>query len=115
MGRPQKEKESDPLPPMRPALTPEAREKQLIALAYDLVEERLLNGTASASETTAILKLGTQREKLERDKLQAEVELTKAKSEAVESAKRFEEMMKEAMAAFKDYSGAGDSDEEDIF
>lgn len=94
-----------------PATTPESRENQLIALAYDLVEQRLLDGTASASETTAILKLGTQRERLEREKLQAEVKLTNAKSEAVESAKRFEEMMKEAMEAFKDYSGSGEEDE----
>ena len=37
---------------IRPALTPEARENQLIALATDLVEQRLLDGTASSQETT---------------------------------------------------------------
>ena len=43
---------------IRPALTPEARENQLIALAVDLVEKRLIEGTASSKETTHLLKLG---------------------------------------------------------
>ena len=42
----------------RPALTPEAREKQLVALAVDLVEKRLREGTASSQEVTHILKPG---------------------------------------------------------
>lgn len=52
---------------IRPALTPEARENQLISLAVDLVEQRLLDGTASAQEVTHFLKLGSMREKLERE------------------------------------------------
>ena len=35
---------------MRPALTPEARENQMISLAMDVAEERLRNGTASSQE-----------------------------------------------------------------
>lgn len=97
-----------------PATTPEGRENQIIALAYNLVEQRLRDGTASASETTAILKLGTQRERLEREKLQAEVEFTKAKSEAVIQAQKMEELITEAFAAFKSYSGQGDDGDEDL-
>lgn len=37
---------------MRPALSPEARENQMISLAMDLVEKRLREGTASSAETT---------------------------------------------------------------
>ena len=33
---------------IRPAISPEARENQLIGLAYDLVEKRLLEGTATS-------------------------------------------------------------------
>ena len=51
--------------PMRPALTPEARENQLISLAIDLVEQRLIDGTASAQETTHFLKLASRKAKLE--------------------------------------------------
>lgn len=96
-----------------PALTDEGREKRLVSMAYDLVEQRLRDGTASASETTAILKLGTQREKLEREKLQAEVNFTKSKSEALAQAQKIEELMTEAISAFKRYSG--ETDEEDIY
>ena len=88
-----------------PALTDEGREKRIISMAYDLVEQRLKDGTASASETTAILKLGTQREKLEREKLQAEVNFTRSKSEALAQAQKIEELMTEAISAFKRYSG----------
>lgn len=47
---------------IRPAISPEARDNQLIALAYNLVEKRLLEGTASSQETTHFLKLGSARE-----------------------------------------------------
>lgn len=96
-----------------PAITDEGREKRLISMAYDLVEKRLADGSASASETTAILKLGTMRERLEREKLQAEVELTRSKSDAIAQAQKMEELMTEAIAAFKRYSG--DVDEEDLY
>ena len=49
--------QNEPKPKLRPALSPETRENQLISLAYDLVEERLLNGTATSQETTYFLKL----------------------------------------------------------
>lgn len=97
-----------------PALTDDGREKRLISMAYDLVEQRLLDGTASASETTAILKLGTQRERLEREKLQAEVNFTRSKSEALAQAQKMEELMTQAISAFKRYSGET-YDEEDVY
>lgn len=43
---------------IRPALTPEARQNQLISLAIDLVEKRLIEGTASSQETTHFFKTG---------------------------------------------------------
>jgi hypothetical protein len=96
-----------------PALTDEGREKRLVSMAYDLIEKRLLDGSASATETTAIIKLGTEREKLEREKLQAEVNFTRSKSEALAQAQRMEELMTEAINAFKRYSG--ETDEEDLY
>ena len=44
---------------MRPALTPEARENQMIALAVDLAEQQLRDGTASSQVITHYLKLGS--------------------------------------------------------
>lgn len=92
-------------PKLRPAISEEARENQLISLAMDLVEERLRNGTASSQETTHFLKLGTQERKLEREKLKHENELLEAKTEALKSAKHVEELYAEAIAAFGIYSG----------
>ena len=60
-------------PALRPAITPEGREMQLINLAMDLVEQRLRDGTASAQETTHVLKLGSIRNQLEVKKLEKEL------------------------------------------
>lgn len=94
-----------------PAASPEAREKQLISLAVDLAEKQLAEGTASAQVITHYLKLGSMRERLERQKLEEENKLLRAKTEALESSKRVEELYAEAIRAFKSYS-VGDSDED---
>lgn len=96
---------------MRPALTPEARESQLISLAMDLVEQRLLDGTASSQETTHFLKLGSTRERLEREKLEQENKMLKAKTEQLESTKHIEELYADAIKAMQVYSGNGEQDD----
>ena len=96
---------------MRPALTPEARENQMIALAVDLVEQRLLDGTASSQETTHFLKLGSMKNRLEMEKLKEENKLLQAKTESIQSAKRIEELYTEAINAMRRYSGNGDGDD----
>lgn len=90
---------------LRPALTEEARESQMIALAVDLVEERLLNGTASSQETTHYLKLASSKHKLELEKLREENRLLQAKTESIQSAKRVEELYAEAINAMRRYTG----------
>ena len=97
---------------IRPALTPEARENQMIALAVDLVEQRLIDGTASSQETTHFLKLGSMKNRLEMEKLQEENRLLKARTEALQSAKRVEELYSEAIKAMRRYSGQGSDDDE---
>ena len=104
-------------PKLRPAETEEGRENQLIALAYDEVERRLRNHTATSQETTHFLKLGSSKAKLELEKLRKENELLIAKTEALKSAKRSEELFAEAIKAFGIYSGKNtdDGEEEDEF
>lgn len=89
----------------RPATTPEARENQLISQAVDLAAKQLADGTASAQVITHFLKLGSSREQLEQQKMTQEVELAKAKIEAMASAKRIEEMYGEALNAMRAYGG----------
>ena len=95
----------------RPALTPEARENQLIALAVDLVEKRLIEGTASSQETTHFLKLGSIKNQLEMEKLREENKLLQARTEALQSAKKSEELFNEAIKAMQRYSGNGGNDD----
>ena len=97
---------------MRPALTPESRENQMIALAVDLVQQRLLDGSASSQETTHFLKLGSMKNQLEMEKLREENKLLKAKTESIQSAKRVEELYAEAINAMRRYSGNRSSSDE---
>ena len=96
---------------MRPALTPEARENQLISLAVDLAEQQLREGTASSQVITHYLKLGSTRERLERERLEEENKLLRAKTENLQSMKHIEELYTDAIKAMRDYSGQGDPDE----
>lgn len=94
----------------RPAITPEARENQLISLAVDLVEERLRNGTASSQETTHFLKLASTKAKYEQIILEKQAELIEAKTEAYRSQKDLRELYEKAIVAFKSYQGANEED-----
>lgn len=99
----------------RPAITPEGRENQLVSLAFDLVEQRLLDGTASSQETTHFLKLGTEKARLEREKLKAENELLIAKKEDIQNNKDMKILYADAIKAMRRYSGQGGYDEEDEY
>lgn len=87
------------------AISAEERENQLIAMAVDLAEQQLASGKASSQVITHFLKLGTMREKLEKEKLEMEVKLMEAKKESLEVSKRVEELYAEALAAMKEYQG----------
>lgn len=108
-----KVKKSETTKRMRPALTPEAREDQLVSLATDLAEQQLREGTASSQVITHYLKLGSSRERLERERLENENKLIRAKAEALESQKNMEEAYVKAIEAMKRYSGHGDVDEDE--
>lgn len=92
-------------PKRRPATTPEARENQMVALAHDLAEKQLRDGTASSQVISHYLKLGSSRERLEQERIANEIEMLKKKAEVMESAKRIEEMYGEALNAMRAYSG----------
>ena len=88
-----------------PATTPEERENQLIVAAVDLAEIQLRSGEASAQVITHYLKLGSSREKLEQQRLTNEVALLETKREVMESEKRTEELIAQALEAMRAYSG----------
>ena len=91
--------------PVTPASTQEGREAQLISLAIDLAEQQLRDGTASAQVITHYLKLGSSREKIEKEILEKQRDLVTAKTEALQSSRTSEELYSKAIEAMKRYSG----------
>lgn len=96
---------------LRPVLSPEARENQLISLAMDRAEEKLLNGTASSQLITHFLKLATEKERLEREKLAEENELLKAKTSKIRADEQSAVEYGKVLEAMRAYGGNGNIDE----
>ena len=97
-------------PRRRPAQTPEERERQLINASYDAAEQMISEGRATSQLLVHFLKLGTERETLENERLRRENQLLTAKVESLGSAKRVEELYAEAMNAFRSYQGRPDKE-----
>jgi len=91
-----------------PAYTPEGRENQLIALAYDKVEERIQKNQASAQELVHFLRLGTEKAKLEKEKLEIDKKLAEAKIKSLGSDEELKDITKKALIAFSSYKSSSD-------
>ena len=87
-----------------PAITPEGREDQMIAYAINLAEEQLRNGTASSQVITHYLKLGSMKEKYERQKLQEEIKLLTAKTEAIKADRERNDLYSQVIEAIRTYT-----------
>lgn len=97
-----------------PAKTPEARENQILARAWDLIEERILDGTASNALLVQCLRMGSSKERFEKDLINTRIENLQAKTQAIEAEKRVDELYAKALDAMRIYSGQRpfDDDEE---
>lgn len=96
----------------QPARTPEEQENRMISLAVNLAEKQLLDGTASPTTINHFLKLATVREQREQEKLMLETKLLEARTEQIGSQAKSEAMYKEAIEAFRVYSGNGGGEED---
>ena len=105
-------KSPDELPP--PAPTIEKREAQLISLAIDAAEKQLRDGTAGPSIICHYLKLASTREQLEKERLRAENDLLKARKATLDSQAHTEQLVADALKAFRSYHGDED-DDSDIY
>lgn len=94
-----------------PARSIEGREQQMIALAMDLAEKKLRDGTASNQLICHFLKHATIEAELEKEKIKADVELQKAKVKSINSQKSMEETYTKAIEALKGYQGEPEDDE----
>jgi len=97
------------------ATTVEERENELISLAYDLVEQRIRDGTATAAETVHFLKLGSSRERMEREAMRTKMDYETAKTENIASQRTSEEAYREALAAFRVYNGVEEEEDEEDY
>ena len=88
----------------RPMSTTEGREQQLIALAVNLAEQQLRDGTASPSIINHYLKMASTREVIEREMLEKQAKLLDAKAQSIVKEKEQEEIAKAALAALKSYN-----------
>ena len=88
------------------AATPEEQQSRCEAMALDIAEKRLADGTASSQIITHFIKQASLREQKEIEKLELEKELLKSKREAIEDQKEIKKMYAEAIEAMRVYSGS---------
>ena len=100
--RPVKEKKAPVAP--KPAMNPEARERQLVNLAVSLAEKQLIDGTASPSVINHFLKIASSRETIERDILEKQSALLQAKASSINKDRDAEDLAKAALEAMKNYN-----------
>lgn len=102
-----------------PAMSLESHQNQMISLANKCAEEQLRKGTASSQIICHYLKMGSERERLAVEQARADLELTRAKTKAIESSERMDEMFTKALKVFSSYRGETDNeedeDEEDVY
>lgn len=94
-----------------PADNPQDREQQMANYADELAEKQLREGTASSMVITHYLKAATERERLERQKLELESLRMKAQIAQIESQATTGELFTRVMAALVEYTG-GDADDD---
>ena len=82
-------------------------------MAVDLAERQLMDGTATSQVITHFLKMGSTKEKVEKEILEKQKELITAKTEALKSQKRIEDLYANALNAMRRYSGVSELDDEE--
>ena len=97
---------------LRPGLKPETDENQCMSLAMDIAKQQLNDGTASKNLVMHFVRQASPTEQLKRQLLQAQIDLAKAKKEALDSQAKVEQLFTQAMKAMQRYSGYGDGEEE---
>lgn len=100
---------------MRPAITPEARQKQMISLATDCAEDLMRSGKAPSQIIVHYLKLGTKQAELELERTKKELALVEAKTKSIQSMEHAEELYENALNAFRGYSGQDMQKENDEY
>ena len=110
MGR-RKKLDGSSSPQFSPASNPEERENQMISLAVNLAEQQLREGTASSQVLVHYLKLASTRNRLEEEKIRYETAMLQAKKDALNKSGQLQDLMANALEAFRSYSGNSEGGE----
>ena len=86
----------------------------MISLAVNLAEKQLREGSASSQVIVHFLKLGTTRERLEEEKLRHETAVLEAKRDSLTKNGQIQDLMDNALEAFRSYSGNSNGGETDV-
>lgn len=97
----------------RPILSADDQEKYMIQLAIDLTEKKLRDGTASSQVICHYLKLASSREKLEKEKLEKENELLRAKTDSIQLQDDLRRIYQDALDAMQTYRYSSSEEFED--
>lgn len=97
----------------RPAMSPEARENQMIALAMDAAEKQLREGTASSQVITHFLKLASSTERLEKRIKEQQANMLEAKTNQLNAMANQEAVYKDAVKAMRTYQGFESNEDEE--
>lgn len=83
-------------------------------MAVNLAEQQLRDGTASSQVITHYLKLGSSKERLEKEMMEEQKKLLQAKTEALAEARTTAELYENAINAMRLYSGQHYESTEDL-
>lgn len=97
----------------KPARTPKQRENQIINLVMDVVERKIEDGTASSQILCHFLKLATEKERLENDKLRGELELAKARVRQIDMQEDLKSLYEGAVTAMRSYRSTNENEEQE--
>lgn len=107
-------KSGDSKKPARPpATTPEGRQKQMMALAFDQAELQMREGVAPAPVVVHFLKLATEQTKLEAEQMRRKNLLLEKQVDQIDQAGRIEELLGKAVESMTKYQGRGEDEEYD--
>lgn len=107
MARRNDDEHSAPRRRSRPK-TPLEHESLLISKSLNLIEKQIDDGSIPATVLAIYAKAGTERERLEKERLHNENAVLRKKLETMEAAIDVKNLMEEALYAFKGYTGQKD-------
>lgn len=98
-------------PKRRTARSDKQRDRRLVNMATDLVEERMRTGKATAAEIIHYLRLGSPERRLEQDLLKEKTKMVKAKTRAIQTGERLEKLYLGAQKAMQSYQYSAPEDD----